>query len=212
MSLRDIADVLSDRAAHARISIPEPLAAQLVVYFQLLSHWNRKINLTSLSDPDEAVDRLLLEPVAAAALLPPDVELVDLGSGGGSPALPLALALGVRRLVMVESRVKKAAFLREALRELGVAGSVETMRFEDLAVEPGFAHAFALLSVRAVRLDGATFQVMSSLLSSGGQAALFRTVGAEDPPPGMPESLHWVSSQQLIPASHSSLTILQRST
>ena len=78
--------------------IPEPLASQLVVYYQLLSHWNRKINLTSLSDPDEAVDRLLLEPVAAAAVLPANRALIDLGSGGGSPAIPLALALGATRV------------------------------------------------------------------------------------------------------------------
>src|SRR3954451_7573204 len=108
MELRDVADVLADRAAHAGLVIPDTLATQLAVYYQVLAHWNRKINLTSLSDSDEAVDRLLLEPVAAAAQLPQAVELIDLGSGGGSPAIPLALAIGAPHLVMVESRVRKA--------------------------------------------------------------------------------------------------------
>ena len=116
MSLRDIAEVLADRAAHAGLLVPEALSARLVVYYQVLSHWNRKINLTALSDPDEAVDRLLLEPIAAATHLPHHAALVDLGSGGGSPAIPLALATNAANLVMVESRVRKAAFLREALR------------------------------------------------------------------------------------------------
>jgi 16S rRNA (guanine527-N7)-methyltransferase len=212
VSLRDIADVLSDRAAHAGLAIPETLAAHLVVYYQVLSHWNLKINLTSLADPDEAVDRLLLEPVAAAAHVPHGAALIDLGSGGGSPAVPLALATCATRLVMVESRVRKAAFLREVVRELGLPAMVEGRRFEELPSIDGFTAAFGLLSVRAVRLDASLFSTVASLLRPKGAAALFRTIDAEDPPSGLPDSLHWMSSHLLIPASHSSLTCLERST
>jgi 16S rRNA (guanine527-N7)-methyltransferase len=210
VSLDDIASVLAHRAAHAGLVIPEPLVSQLAVYFQVLEHWNRKINLTSLSDPDEAVDRLLLEPVAAAAHIVHGTELVDLGSGGGSPALPLALVTHSPRVLMVESRVRKAAFLREALRELGLSGSVEAARFEDVAADVRYAGQFGLLSVRAVRLDEAAFSAMAGLLRPHGQAALFRTVESEDPPQGLPAALLFVSSRQLIPASHSSLTLLER--
>jgi 16S rRNA (guanine527-N7)-methyltransferase len=209
VDLRDIALVLSDRAAHAGLTIPEDLGTQLVVYYQVLAHWNRKINLTALDDPEEAVDRLLLEPVAAARHLPRAAEIIDLGSGGGSPAIPLALALGVARLVMVESRVRKAAFLREALRELGMTGSVETARFEDLAGRRGFSGAFDLASIRAVRLDAAVLDILAGLLRSGGHAALFRSVGA-DRLPALPATLDAVGEHQLIPASHSALEILQK--
>ena len=76
--------------------LDESLASSLVTYYELLARWNRKINLTSLEDPDEAIDRLLLEPVIAARHLSPAVvNVMDVGSGGGSPALPLALALGL---------------------------------------------------------------------------------------------------------------------
>jgi len=210
VDLRDIAEVLADRSAHAGIAVPETLATQLAVYYQVLSHWNRKINLTSLSDPDEPVDRLLLEPVAAAAHLPHGSELIDLGSGGGSPAIPLALALGAPRVVMVESRVRKAAFLREALREVGLAGLVEAHRFEDVAADASHRGRFPLLSVRAVRLDAATFATITDLLQPSGCAALFRTVDSPDPPPDLPASLHYEWSRQLIPASHSSLTLVRR--
>jgi 16S rRNA (guanine527-N7)-methyltransferase len=210
VSLRDIADVLTDRAAHAGLVIPELLTSQLTVYYQLLSHWNRKINLTSLSDSDEAVDRLLLEPVAAAAYLPRHTDLVDLGSGGGSPAVPLALTLEVPRLVMVESRVRKAAFLREVLRELGLRGSVESARFEDVALRAEFAGEFGISSVRAVRLDAPLFDAVAKLLRPEGVAALFRTVQAEDPPQGLPTTLRWLWSRQLISASHSALALVQK--
>jgi len=210
VDLRDIAEVLADRAAHAGIAVPEALTAQLTVYYQVLSHWNRKINLTSLSDPDEAVDRLLLEPLAAAAHLPHDVDLIDLGSGGGSPAVPLALAVHAPRLVMVESRVRKAAFLREVLREVGLHGVVEARRFEDVAADAAYRAQFSLMSVRAVRLDSAAFSTIAELLQPHGCAALFRTLDAPDPPPELPAVLHYQWSRQLIPASHSSLTVVQK--
>jgi 16S rRNA (guanine527-N7)-methyltransferase len=209
VDLRDIALVLSDRAAHAGLTIPEDLGTKLVVYYQVLAHWNRKINLTALNDPEEAVDRLLLEPVSAAQYLPRAAKFIDLGSGGGSPAIPLALALGAARLVMVESRVRKAAFLREALRELAMTGSVETARFEDLAGRSGFSGAFDLASIRAVRLDAAVLDSLAGLLRTAGYAALFRAVGA-DRLPGLPATLEPIAEYQLIPASHSALEILQK--
>lgn len=211
MSVGDITAVLSARAAYSGIEIPDPLSARLVVYYQLLTHWNRKINLTSLSDPDEAVDRLLLEPVAAAARLPRGVDLIDLGSGGGSPGVPLALSLETHRLVMVESRVRKAAFLREVLRELGLAGSVEAARFEDVASRPPFAGAFGLASIRAVRVDEPALAAVTAFLRPEGKAALFRSLDAPDSPTGLPPSLQWISTTELIPASRSSLTVLQKS-
>ena len=87
---------------------------KLVTYLELLWKWNRKINLTAILEPEMAIDRLLLEPLAAAAHLPAGGMLADLGSGGGSPAIPLALALSPSKLLMVESRSRKASFLREA--------------------------------------------------------------------------------------------------
>ena len=211
MSVPEAATVLAERASRAGLTIPEPLASRLLAYYQLLSRWNRKINLTALSDPAEAVDRLLLEPVAAAAHLPSDVDLIDLGSGGGSPAVPLALALGSPRLVMVESRVRKAAFLREVLREVGVQGSVETARFEEVAARASFAGAFGIVSVRAVRLDRELFESVQALLRPVGYAALFRPLEAEGAPDGLTPGLRWLSDALLNTASRSTLTLLQKS-
>jgi 16S rRNA (guanine527-N7)-methyltransferase len=212
VSLEDVARVLADRAAHANLALSEPLASRLVVYFEVLAHWNRKINLTSLSDPDEAVDRLLLEPLAASGVLPGGHELIDLGSGGGSPAIPLALASRSPSLVMVESRIRKASFLREALREVGLVGTVESARFEAVAASADYARRFSLLSVRAVRLDVPALNSIAELLNTGGQAALFRTRDAEDTPNNLPAMLSWKTTRQLIPATRSVLTVLERST
>ena len=210
MNARGIADLLIERAAQADLDVPEPVRSQLVAYYEVLGHWNRTINLTALSNPSEAVDRLLLEPLAAASEVPHHEALIDLGSGGGSPAIPLAVGTRARRLVMVESRARKAAFLREALRELGIAGSVENSRFADLAVRHEFGEAFGLLSVRAIRVDEAVFAASVSLLRLDGIVALFGTMEAAGPPPGLPPTLRWLSSRRLLPTTRSALTRLQK--
>src|SRR5436190_1215733 len=81
---RDVRTGLVKRAARINLFLADDLAAGLTAFYELLSRWNRKINLTSLDDPDVAIDRLLLEPIAAARLLPAGAfRLMDVGSGGG---------------------------------------------------------------------------------------------------------------------------------
>src|SRR5438445_7906267 len=143
---------LRDRAKVFGVPIPPHAEARLVAYFDLLAKWNTKINLTALTDTDAAIDRLLLEPLAAAAALPRHPDLIDLGSGGGSPAIPLAVALEARRLVMVESKARKSAFLREAGRLSQLPATVENQRFEALAAEGAYTAQMDVVSIRAVRL------------------------------------------------------------
>jgi 16S rRNA (guanine527-N7)-methyltransferase len=169
---------LRARADALELQLTDPLAAQLVRYIDLLFRWNAKINLTSLTDPDAAVDRLLLEPLAAARHLSSGVELMDLGSGGGSPAIPLALALNASRLVMVESKSRKAAFLREAVRVLGLASVVENARFEDVAAQGRHNGQISLVSIRAVRVDLPTLTTAKAFLRAGGNIALFAPTAA----------------------------------
>ena len=96
MTTREFRERVQRRARHANLALSPELLAGLERYYQLLAQWNAKVNLTAFKlspgGEDEAVDRLLLEPVAAAKYLPPGAKrLLDAGSGGGSPAIPLKL-------------------------------------------------------------------------------------------------------------------------
>ena len=168
---------LTERAAIAGLHIDDTLRPALLAYFEVLQRWNTKVNLTALTDPDEAIDRLLLEPVSAARYLSHGSRLIDLGSGGGSPAIPLGLALGVRRLVMVESRGRKAAFLREAARVVNLPAVVEAERFEVLAKSQTHAAGFEVVSLRGVRMDVEALESASRFACAGGTIALFVTPG-----------------------------------
>jgi 16S rRNA (guanine527-N7)-methyltransferase len=206
----DIVARLKDRAGRSGLTLPDSLVDPLAIYYELLTRWNEKINLTSLADPDVAVDRLLLEPVAAAAHLPLKPKLMDLGSGGGSPAIPLALALNAPQLVMVESRQRKAAFLREALREVGIPGEVKTARFEELTGEPRFGGSMDVVSIRAVKIDPFALEAIAAFLRTGGIAALFQGPQASVRPDIPRLRLRWSSAHALLHSPKRQLICLQK--
>lgn len=164
----------------AGVEIGSTQSHQLVVYLETLSTWNRTINLTSLDlrgFPDPALARLVIEPLQAVGYLPVvPFCWFDLGSGGGSPAVPLRVAAPHGRLTMVESRGRKAAFLREVARVCGLDGvNVLTARIEDLptSVQAGSVDVFTM---RAVRLDHSVAEVMSRLGVPGVRILLFGPV------------------------------------
>ena len=178
MTSGDFQDQLAKRAALAEVALFPALAAQLEAYYRLLTHWNASINLTALPlDPltDQAMDRLLIEPLAAAHFLSTDSPMwFDLGSGSGSPAIPLKLARPAGWLTMVESKERKAAFLREAVRALSLDGAdVEDERIEVVAADHRRAGTADLITVRAVRIDPSLFGSIRALLRFGGRVLFF---------------------------------------
>lgn len=170
----EFSSAIERRVARAGAHADTRVVSECARYLDLLATWNRRINLTSLplDAPlqDASVDRLIVEPLLASELVSPGVSWVDLGSGGGSPALPLRIALGSARLTMVESRERKCAFLREVVRSLRLAdATVLQQRFEALSALPGSD----LVSVRAVRMDAPFLNVVDHLLRPGGHLLVF---------------------------------------
>jgi 16S rRNA (guanine527-N7)-methyltransferase len=157
--------------------------AALSSYYALLMRWNRKLNLTALRDDDSALDRLLLEPVCAVPYIGCEGRLLDLGSGGGSPAIPLKLMLKSLDLTMVEARTRKAAFLREAVRQLALPRArVEQMRYEELLKDPKTQGGYDVVTIRAVRVDRTSLISLRPLLSITGWIMLFHGVERPDWP------------------------------
>jgi 16S rRNA (guanine527-N7)-methyltransferase len=206
-------DRLARRTRRAKAPITLAMLEPLEAYFRLLAHWNAKINLTSLTlEPptDEAFDRLLVEPLAASKQIPTNASSVwvDLGSGGGSPAIPLKIARPALKLTMIESKERKGAFLREAVRILDLRDAVvETERFEVSAAAPEHAATTDLVTARAVRTDAEFFHVAARLLKHGGQLFLFRPAHSPSPDPS-----GWkrINTFPLIESPSSFLAVYQR--
>ena len=214
MTTREFQDRLARRARRAGVALSPDLAAGLETYYRLLSTWNQKINLSGmdLSDPTpEAIDRLLIEPVVAAKHAPAGTaRMIDIGSGGGSPAIPFALAVPGVRLLMVESKTRKSVFLKEATRGLGMVGAdVVSARFEELLARPDLHEAHDLLTIRAVRVEPRVLMSLQAFVRPGGELFLFRSTSGNAPEPLTPP-LAWRATYPLLESLRSRLVILEK--
>jgi len=110
---------------------------QIQQYTKILLAWNDKVNLTAIRDPLEILYRHFCESMFGVVFLPVEkCRLADVGSGGGFPGLPLKIIRPELEIFLVESNVKKATFLAEVVRELGLTDSrVLVSRFEELGEE-----------------------------------------------------------------------------
>lgn len=215
MTSREFQDRIVRRARRVGVSVSQDLAAKLEVYYRLLAAWNNKINLTGLelTDPTpETLDRLLIEPLVAARHVPASAtRMIDVGSGGGSPAIPLALAAPSLRLLMVESKTRKSVFLREAIRSLGLVGAdVATSRFEELLARPDLHEGHDLLTVRAVRIETRVLMNLQAFLKPGGHLFLFRGATGGDLSETVHPPLAWKATYPLIEALRSRLVVLEK--
>ena len=166
---------LERRIRRARLDVSREVLARLTDYFTLLTTWNQKMNLTADVESDDAIDRLVVEPLMAARFIEPsDASVIDIGSGGGSPAIVLKSALPFLSLWMVEAKTRKSAFLREVARQLALDRvSVETSRFEALLTRPDLHENFDFVTVRAVKTDAGALLRLQALLKPTGQILLF---------------------------------------
>jgi 16S rRNA (guanine527-N7)-methyltransferase len=147
-------------------------AGQFEVYLSLFVRWSAKINLTSVRDEEGILSRHLIESIACARALPTGIStLLDLGSGGGFPGIPIALCRPEIAVTLAESQGKKAAFLLEAVRVLGISAKVHGQRAELLATR------FDCVTLRAVDRMAKAVAVAGELVAPGGWLALMTTRG-----------------------------------
>jgi len=134
-------------------------------YLQLMLRWNARINLTALRDEESVLSRHFVESIACAHHLPPGIEsLLDFGSG-----IPIAICRPGLAVTLAESQNKKAAFLAEAVRQLGLRVKVVAGRGEDLQ------DWFDCVTLRAVDQMNQAVEASAHLVASGGWLAAMTT-------------------------------------
>lgn len=134
------ADLLRARLAGI-VELSNGQVEALEAHYQLLFRWNRTLNLTSITDMAEAIERHYCESLFLGAHLPPvPLRIADLGSGGGFPGIPVAVLRPDCTVSLIESHQRKSVFLREATRKLP-AVRVLSVRAE--TVHEVFDHAIS---------------------------------------------------------------------
>lgn len=158
------AEQLSGGLKAMGIALPAPVQERLLDYVALLYKWNRTYSLTALREQEAAVSHHLLDSLAILPFVAAG-RLLDVGSGGGMPGIPLAIACPELSVTLLDSNTKKTAFLQQAAIELGLKNiSVHAGRVEQYHPESGFS---AITSRAFAEL--ADFVTLSShLLAEGG--------------------------------------------
>jgi 16S rRNA (guanine527-N7)-methyltransferase len=155
---------------------------------RLLRDWSAAINLTAIREPAAIAHRHTCDSLSAverlAELAAAGPTLLDLGSGGGYPGLPLAVALPLTRVALVDSVGKKARFLRVAAAAVasileagaGTAPAIVAMaeRAEDLAEEPDQRAAWGIVTARAVGSLAEVIELAMPLVREGGAVVAWK--------------------------------------
>lgn len=120
-------------------------------YLDLMLEKNRSLNLTAVRDPDTAWTRHILDSLTLAPFVEGSRKLLDLGSGGGLPGIPLAIVRPDLEVTLLEATGKKARFLEEAIAELGLPNlCVVNARAEDTGRDPDYRGRFDVVTARAL--------------------------------------------------------------
>jgi 16S rRNA (guanine527-N7)-methyltransferase len=145
-------------------------AANLAAYGNLLLQWNARFSLTAIRDEAQVIERHLMEGVFAAEHHPAGATALDFGSGTGVPGIPIAICRPALSVTLAESQRKKAAFLQEVTRNLGLNTSVHAGRAETLPLG-----SFNTVWMRAVEKSATILPVAASLVAENGALCLFGT-------------------------------------
>jgi 16S rRNA (guanine527-N7)-methyltransferase len=164
-------------------ALPEHAYEQFQAYLDLLLRWNQRVSLTAVREPEQIIRRHFVECAFAAQYLPRGIQtLLDYGSGAGLPGIPLAICQPGISVTLAEAQGKKAAFLREVLRVLGLKGEIYDGRVETMPEEL----RFDAVSMRAVEKMALAVPVAVDrakryllLLTTEQSAAAFREITPE---------------------------------
>ena len=173
---RELRQFLQAAAQSLGLSLTSTQIEQFWIHFAQLLRWNRTINLTSITDPYEIIGKHFVDSLAALVAVDFPIEglVIDVGSGGGFPGIPLKIVRQDLRLVLIEPSQKKSSFLRAV---------VGTLQLKDVCIFSGTIGEYAagehqtlcdLMVVRALRFDEVA-PFASCVLTRMGQVVLYGT-------------------------------------
>ena len=161
--------ILQDGAREFGVDLSENQVTLLGRFMEELCSWNRRMNLTGISDPRAMIIKLLLEPLVALSYLPARGTLLDVGSGAGIPGIPLKIARDSFEVHLLESRAKKVSFLKHVSRELGLSGIIASQgRAEKRPAESGLLSCYDVVTARALAPLKKTLSLCYPYIREGG--------------------------------------------
>lgn len=162
-------DLIIEGAAAFDIDLTRHHTRQFAVHAAELVKWNRKINLTAITDPLEIAVKHFLDSLAVARLIKPDATLLDIGSGGGFPGLPLKVLIPSLNVTLIDASRKRVNFLKQAIRILKL-DHIEALhvRAEELARTRQHSRRYNVILSRALSSLASFYRLAWPLLADEG--------------------------------------------
>ncbi|MBI9086348.1 MAG: 16S rRNA (guanine(527)-N(7))-methyltransferase RsmG [Desulfobacterales bacterium] len=164
-------DRIRQGASDLGVPLENSMVDQYADHARLLVAWNRKINLTAITAPEDLAVKHFVDALASAPMIARGARVLDIGAGGGFPGIVLKVARPDLTMTLVDSVRKKVSFMQHVIRSLGMEGiGARHIRAESLAKEPGMAGAFDVVVCRALNDLTDFFEMARPLVASGGMA------------------------------------------
>jgi len=156
--------------------------ARFCRYYELLTEWNEKMNLTALKGHEDTAQKHFADsvPQAALALLKPDAKVIDVGTGAGFPGVPVLILRPDLKMTLLDSLNKRLIFLEEVLKELGLDATLLHARAEDAGRREDCRGKFDFALSRAVAPLPVLTELTLPLLKQGGKAICYKGPAAEE--------------------------------
>ncbi len=173
--LKNFRKVVAEGARGLGIVLDDDRLSLFETHASLLLEWNRKTNLTAITDPEEIAVKHFVDSIAAVPMLPKTGTLLDIGSGGGFPGLPLKIVVPELSVLLIDASRKKISFLRHAIGMLKLDGiAARHVRAEDLAKEGGGGDKFDAVVSRALADLKTFFEMARPMAGPGGVVLAYK--------------------------------------
>ena len=174
---KNIEGLLVEGIKSIGLTLPVEAIEKFIVYFQELSRWNAKVNLTSLVNEEDIVVNLFIDSLALSLScdLSHSRSVIDIGSGGGFPGIPIKIAFPQTNVTLVEPRIKKTAFLHHIIGMLSIDGvSVKAQTIQEYTQGPGIGSSYDLAVSKAIKPED-IFPAVRSVLHQKSRVCLYRS-------------------------------------
>jgi 16S rRNA (guanine527-N7)-methyltransferase len=175
-------ELLIEGAARLGVAMNREQAGQLALHGRQLLEWNQKVNLTAITDPEQIAVKHFLDAIAPLNHIPAHGRILDIGTGGGFPGLPLKVMRPGIPMTLIDGVRKKISFVQEMIRQLGLQ-RIEALhtRAEALAGQAAYAQGFQTIVCRALTDMDRIVKLAVPLLAPGGCILAYKGPQAKAP-------------------------------
>jgi len=178
--------------------------AQFETYYVMLADWNRRVNLTAITEPEDVAKKHFLDSLAAAPYLKPNASVADVGTGAGFPGVPLLILRPDLKVTLMDSLQKRLVFLDAVLKELKLSAELVHARAEDAGQNPKYREKFDAALTRAVSALPVLCELTLPLVKVGGISIAYKGDSAEElaASANALKLLHAAAERVIIPADY----------